>query len=69
MNDFTLGDLTIMEIALCDFMQDIDINMSAGRQIQSIITKIEMQIERLNAAHIDQDKPNLDLPPDLNPKA
>lgn len=69
MDDFTVGDLTLMEIGLCEFMKDIDINMSAGRQIQTVITKIEMKIERLNAAHIDQDKPNLDLPPDLNPKA
>lgn len=69
MDNFTVGDLTLMEIGLCEFMKDIDINMSAGRQIQTVITKIEMQIERLNAAHTDQGKDNLTLPPDLNPKA
>ncbi|MCK4249474.1 MAG: hypothetical protein KAX15_06815 [Candidatus Omnitrophica bacterium] len=69
MEDFSVGDLTLMEIGLCEFMKDIDINMSAGRQIQTVITKIEMKIEKLNAAHIDQDKTDLDLPPGLNPKA
>ena len=69
METFTLGELTLMEIALCQFLKDIDVNMAAGQQVQQSIGKIEMQIARLTNAAKDQGQENLNPPPALVPNA
>ena len=69
MENFTLGELTLMEIALCQFLKDIDVNMAAGQQVQQSIGKIEMQIARLTNAAKDQDQVDLNPPPKLVPEA
>lgn len=69
MEDFTLGDLTLMEIALCQFMSNIDVNMAAGQQVQTVIGKIELKIGRLANAAKDQNSEPLTPPADLMPKA
>lgn len=69
MKDFTLGELTLMEISLCQFLKDIDVNMAAGQQVQQAIGKIEIQIGKLAAAGKDQDSEDLTPPPNLVPNA
>lgn len=68
MDEFTLGDLVIMEVALCQFMNGIDINMFAGQQVQQSVAKIETKINKLSAAAKDQDSDALRPPTDLQPK-
>lgn len=69
MDEFTLGELTLMEISLCQFLKDIDVNMAAGQQVNQAIGKIEMQINRLTAAGKDQNSDALIPPASLVPSA
>lgn len=69
MDEFTLGELTLMEISLCQFLKDIDVNMAAGQQVNQAIGKIEMQINRLTAAGKDQSGDALNPPASLVPSA
>ena len=69
MENFTLGELTLMEIALCQFLKDIDVNMAAGQQVQQAIGKIEIQIGKLAAAGKDQNSEALNPPGTLIPSA
>jgi len=50
MQDFTLGDLVIMELALATFSKEFDISLFASLQMQDIATKIEINIRKLSAA-------------------
>lgn len=69
MPPFTLGDFVIIEIALVQFFKDVDINMSAGQQVQELIGKVEIEINKLKAAHQDQQTEGMQAPKDLNPHA
>ncbi len=50
MDQFTLGDLVILEIALAQFSKDFDISLFASLQMQEIASKIEMNIKKLSQA-------------------
>ena len=50
MEDFSLGDFVILELALASFSKDFDISLFASLQMQDIAMKIEMRIKKLSAA-------------------
>jgi len=50
MEDFTLGDLVILELAVAEFAGKFDISLFASLQMQDIASKIEMKIKRLATA-------------------
>ena len=50
MPEFTLGDYVLIELALASYAKDIDISLFAAQQIQKIVMKAEVNIERLSAA-------------------
>ena len=52
MQDFNLGDLVILELALASFSKEFDISLFASLQMQDIAMKIEMNIKKLNAAAV-----------------
>ena len=50
MQEFQLGDLVLMEIALSKYSENIDISLFAAQQIQDIVMKIEMNIQKIAKA-------------------
>lgn len=50
MNEFTLGDLVILELAIAEFAGKFDISLFASLQMQEIAGKIEMNIKKLATA-------------------
>ena len=50
MQEFTLGDLVILELALASFSQNFDISLFASLQMQEIAGKIEINIKKLATA-------------------
>ena len=48
MHEFTLGDLTMLELAMAEFAGKFDISLHASLQMQEIVTKIEFNIQKLS---------------------
>ena len=69
MQEFTLGDLVIIELAVASFAKDFDISLFASLQMQEIAGKIEMKIRKLSQASAPLTLHPLDEKEDLNPKA
>ena len=59
MTEFTLGDLTLTEIALTQFFKEIDLSLQVAQQVQELIGKIEIQMGKLKAAALEQGSPKL----------
>jgi len=55
----TLGDLLIIEIAMANFLNGIDLSMQAGQQAAEIIGKLEYQIGAIKTAVVKQDTTKL----------
>lgn len=49
MNEFNIGDLIVLEIALQKFLSGLDLSLEAGKHCTQIIGKIENQIQRVTA--------------------
>lgn len=69
MTEFTLGDLTLMEIALTQFFKEIDLSLQVAQQVQELIGKIEIQMAKLKAAAQEQGGAKLTDPDPLKVKA
>jgi len=66
---FTLGDLIIMELALVQFLKNMDISMQCGQQVNETIGKIEFSIAKIKAAAAQQIVNPLVPPKPEEPKA
>ena len=59
---FNIGDLMILEIAILQFMETLDLSVEAGRQCSSTLGKLEAAIAQQSAiaqSHI----PNVNVSP------
>lgn len=48
--EYTIGDLMIIELALVSFIKGLDLSMQAGQQISQIIGKTEYKIQSIQEA-------------------
>ncbi len=62
MPQLTLGELIIMELALVQFLKEMDVSMQCGQMITEIVGKIEYQVSKIKAAAAQQIVPPL-VPP------
>lgn len=53
-NNFNIGDLIIIEMAVCKMHNEIDLSTVASQQMQQIIGKCEIQLGELSAASAEQ---------------
>lgn len=54
MQDFSLGDLVIIELSLANYVKGIDLSMYAGQQVANIIGKVEYNIANIAEAAQNQ---------------
>lgn len=67
MQDFSLGDLVIIELSLANYIKGLDLSMYAGQQVANIIGKVEYNIANItDAAKAQFGNPLEDLPPEPN---
>lgn len=54
MEDFTFGELMLIQIALLALLKDLDITLEAGIAIQESVAKTETKLKTLRNAAKDQ---------------
>lgn len=48
--NLTFGDLIIVEIALVNYLKDLDLSMQSGQYLSELLGKIEYQLAQIKAA-------------------
>ena len=67
MEEFTYGDLIVLEIFLAEKIKEMDLSMQSGQFMISLLGKIEYKLSQLGKAVGQQI--GLESPDVLNPKA
>jgi len=60
--NLTFGDFILIEIALCQYMKDLDLSMMSGQYISQLLGKLEYELGQLQTAANTQ--LNMGLTPD-----
>jgi len=59
--NFTFGDLIIVEIALVNYMKDLDLSMQSGQYLSELLGRIEYNLSQIRT------NANLSMPTDFTP--
>jgi hypothetical protein len=54
MEDYTFGELILIQVALASMLRDLDITLEAGVAFQEAMGKTEMKLKTLRAKGTDQ---------------
>lgn len=54
MENFTFGDLIVLQLALQKYIKDVDLTTSAGHYCSQLVAKIECQMNKLAQAGNEQ---------------
>ena len=66
--NLTFGDLIIIEIALVNYLKDLDLSMQSGQYLSELLGKIEYELAQIKLAGAQQGPVPLQ-PPTIPPAA
>ena len=61
--NLTFGDLILLEIALVNYLKDLDLSMQSGQYISEILGKLEYELAQLRTAVTNAQAVGLQPPP------